>query len=117
MKINPWHKGLLVILVIGVALAFGPAPASATHFRIVMAANEYDFANRTYSGDTQQTAILALDTSTTSPISQVLTITAGTVLPVAAVVGVIFYELVNGDYWEMSNHSFNTLAVTLADKV
>jgi hypothetical protein len=91
------------------------APASATHFRIEMAANEYDFANKIYLGDSAQTAILPLDTTATAPVSQVLTITAGSVLPVAAVVGIVFYELVNGDYWEMSNHSYNTLAVTLAD--
>lgn len=93
------------------------APPSATHFKILMAANEYDFANKAYIGDVQQTAALPLDTTATISISQDLSISAGSILPVAAVVGIIFLELVNGDYWEMSNHSFNTMAVTLADKV
>jgi len=31
MKSNIWQKGLLVVLVVGVALAFGYTPASATH--------------------------------------------------------------------------------------
>jgi len=93
------------------------APPSATHFKIAMAANEYDFAAKAYLGDIVQTAALPLDTTPTTAINQDLSITAGSVLPVAAVIGIVFLELVNGDYWEMSNHSFNTMAVTLADKV
>src|ERR1700681_1485694 len=31
MKLNIWQRGLLVVLVVGVALVFGSIPASANH--------------------------------------------------------------------------------------
>jgi hypothetical protein len=57
MKLNKWQKGLLVVLVVGVALVFGTTPASATHDPFTaVAGNGYeadqchDFSKCGYNG-------------------------------------------------------------------
>jgi len=57
MKLNKWQKGLLVVLVVGMALAFGSTPASATHDPFTpVAGNGYeadqchDFSKCGYNG-------------------------------------------------------------------
>ena len=87
------------------------APASATHFKLVTAAGEIDFDNQVDNVDSIETATLPLDASPTVAINNVLSLTAGTTLPIVVIVGVLFYELVNGDYWEMGNHAYNTMSI------
>jgi hypothetical protein len=93
------------------------APTSTTHFKLFMSALEADFASGVYSTDAQETAILPWDTTATTAISQSLSFGAGSVEPLFAVLGVSFYKLVNGDYWEKANHQFNFLNLVVVDKV
>ena len=93
------------------------APPSTTHFKLTMGALEADFAEGVFVTDEQETAILPWDTTATTAISQALSVTAGTTLPLFAVLGVRYYKLVNGDYWEKCNHQFNFLNMVVADKV
>ena len=93
------------------------APEGATHFKIVSAGSEVDFAAETYNTDTQETAILPWDDTMTALINQVLTVTAGTVLPLFINVGVLFYEQVNGNYYPLKNNKFNPLGVVKVDHV
>lgn len=93
------------------------APPSATHFKLIMCALEADFATGMFNTDPEETAILHWDSSATTPISQDLSVTAGTVLPLFAVLGVEFYREVNGNYWEKSNHSFTFLNMVVVDQV
>ena len=55
------------------------APEGTTHFKIVSAGTEIDFATGTYNTDAQETAILPWDSTATALINQVLTLTAGSV--------------------------------------
>jgi len=57
MKLNNWQRGLLVVLVVGVVMAFGATPASATHDPFTaVAGNGYegdlchDFSKCGYNG-------------------------------------------------------------------
>ena len=87
------------------------APASATHYRIVTAAGAIDFDNQVSQVDSLETATLPLDANPTIAINNVLSLSAGTTLPIVVIVGVLFYELVNGEYWEMGNHAYNTMSI------
>jgi hypothetical protein len=44
MKIDSWQRGLLVMLIVGIALLFGSVPASATHdpFPLAPAGSPWD---------------------------------------------------------------------------
>src|ERR1700739_2929447 len=57
MKINPWDRGLLILLINGMSLVFGSAPSSATHDPFTaVAGNGYeadqchDFSKCGYNG-------------------------------------------------------------------
>jgi hypothetical protein len=93
------------------------APQGATHFKIVMAGSEVDFDAVTYNTDLQTTAILPFDSTATTSISQSLSVSAGTVLPLFAYIGIQWYEQVNGNYYILNNHRNNCLAVVKVDQV
>nr|BFF38529.1 hypothetical protein BACY1_03340 [Tenacibaculum mesophilum] len=100
--------------------AFSPtvriaAPAGTTHFQIVMGAAELDFANESSSFQNDETAILPLTSADTSAIALTASLSANSTLPVVQVVGVKFYQEVNGQMYDLKNGSYNALAVVIVD--
>ncbi|WP_010136509.1 hypothetical protein [Ochrovirga pacifica] len=93
------------------------APSGTTHFKIVTGVAELDFVNETFVFDNDETAILPYDSNDTAVIDLSATITANSTLPVVQVLGVEFYQEVNGEMYSLKNGSYNALAVKLADKV
>jgi len=93
------------------------APVGTTHFKLVFQGSEIDFSTKVVNADSQTTAILPWDGTATSVISQIATVTAGTILPLFMTIGVQFYELVNGNYYPLMNHSYNSLQVVNVDQV
>jgi hypothetical protein len=93
------------------------APEGTTHFKIVAAASEIDFVNKTFNTDSALTAALPWDNTATSPISQVLNLTAGGTLPMFGFVGVQFFESINGNYYPLKNNAYNPLGITKVDQV
>ncbi|EGV43605.1 hypothetical protein BZARG_2633 [Bizionia argentinensis JUB59] len=91
------------------------APIGSTHFSIVMGAAELDFVNETFVFETDATGILPYTAPDTAPIALNATLTANSVLPVIEVVGVAFYQEVNGDMYPLKNGAFNALSVALID--
>tara|TARA_B100000809_G_scaffold213192_1_gene217435 strand:+ start:7030 stop:7218 length:189 start_codon:yes stop_codon:yes gene_type:complete len=55
--------------------------------------------NETTTFETDTTAILPYDNANTAPIDLETTITAGSVLPVIVVLGIEFYQEVNGEMY------------------
>ncbi|WP_281980331.1 hypothetical protein [Tenacibaculum mesophilum] len=100
--------------------AFSPtvriaAPAGTTHFQIVMGAAELDFANESSSFENDETAILPLTSTDTAAIALTASLSANSTLPVVQVVGVKFYQEVNGQMYDLKNGSYNALAVAIVD--
>ena len=96
--------------------AFAPtlriaAPSGTTHFKVVMGATELDFENESFVFESDATAILPYDSANTSPIALSATITANSVLPVIQVLGVEFYQEVNGQMYALKNGAYNALSV------
>ncbi len=101
-------------------LAFSPtvriaAPAGTTHFKIVMGASELDFVNETSTFENDETAILPYSAADTAAISLSATITANSTLPVVQVLGVEFYQEVNGEMYALKNGVYNALSVVTID--
>lgn len=86
-------------------------PEGATHYQIVAAASEIDFANKTYNTDSSATATLPLDGTPSTPLNDVLSLTAGTTLPLFVYLQVIFYQQVNGVAYSLKNGAYNTMAI------
>ncbi len=100
--------------------AFSPtiriaAPAGTTHFKIVMGASELDFVNETSTFESDETAILPYSAANTAVIALSATITANSTLPVVQVLGIEFYQEVNGQMYALKNGAYNALSVVTID--
>ena len=100
--------------------AFSPtvriaAPAGTTHFKVVMGASELDFVNETSTFENDETAILPYTAANTAAIALSATITANSTLPVVQVLGVEFYQEVNGEMYALKNGAYNALSVVTID--
>ncbi len=100
--------------------AFSPtsriaAPAGTTHFKVVMGAAELDFENESSTFENDATAILPYAAADTVPIALTSTITANSTLPVVQVLGIEFYQEVNGQMYALKNGAYNALAAITID--
>jgi|SRR5690554_2386801 len=93
------------------------APTGTTHFSIVMGAAEVDFVNEAFVFEMDSTAILPYTAPDTAAIALNAALTANSVLPILEVVGVAFYQEVNGEMYPLKNGAFNALSVALVDTV
>lgn len=93
------------------------APAGTTHFKIVSGLAEIDFENEEFVFDSQETAILPWDAQATALINLLSTVTANSTLPLLQVLGVSFYQEVNGDMYPLKNGAYNSLSLIGVDQV
>lgn len=91
------------------------APGGTTHFKVVTGVAELDFVNENSVFDSDESSILPWDSSTTSVISMSATVTAASTLPLIQVVGVEFYQEVNGTMYPLKNGAFNALNIIAVD--
>jgi hypothetical protein len=92
------------------------APQGTTHFKIVSGGAEFDFDNLRYTVDVQESGILPWDNNPTALINLTNSVTANSRLPLMLVLGVQFYQQVNGIAYPLSNGGFNALSVVGVDK-
>jgi len=93
------------------------APAGTTHFKIVSGLAEVDFENEEFVFDSEETGILPWDAQDTALINLVSTVTANSTLPLLQVLGVSFYQEVNGDMYPLKNGAYNSLGLIGVDQV
>lgn len=87
------------------------APAGATHFKLVAGAAQVNFSASTSEVSTQSTGEMLID-ATPLPV-QLLTCTlpAGGADPVFLLLGIEFYQMVNGLPYSLKNGAFNALRI------
>jgi hypothetical protein len=91
------------------------APSGATHAKFVMAAAEVDFDAETFSVETENSSEVEIGNQTESAIALTATIPTGSTLPVFAVIGVEFFQEVNGNMYPLSNGAYNALQLHTVD--
>ena len=91
------------------------APSGTTHFKIISAGAEVDFEAETYVVETSETAVLPWNSTATAAINQINTVTAASTKPLFLVLGIEFYQEVNGQMYPLKNGAFNPLAVVKVD--
>ena len=89
------------------------APGGTTHFKIISAGAEIDFEEETFIVENSETAILPWDITPTAVISQVNAVTANSTKPLFLVLGVEFYQQINGQMYSLKNGAFNPLSVVI----
>ncbi|TAL49613.1 MAG: hypothetical protein EPN92_02640, partial [Chitinophagaceae bacterium] len=87
------------------------APAGTTHFKIVSAGAEIDFENGDYVNDFKTTAELPWDAAATANINLVNVVTANSTKPLFLLLGIEFFQEVNGAKYSLKNGAFNALAL------
>jgi hypothetical protein len=100
---------------LGIALdAFIPsrdiaAPDGTTHFKLVSAGAEIDFENETFNTDTNASAVLPLNHATVAAATLTHNVTANSTHPLFLVLGIQFFQQVNGVDYPLKNGAFNAL--------
>jgi hypothetical protein len=87
------------------------APSGATHFKIVSAGAEIDFENESYVADIQTTGDLPWDGNATAVINLVNAVTPNSTKVLFLLLGIEFYQHVNGVKYSLKNGAFNALAI------
>lgn len=91
------------------------APGGTTHFKVVTGAAELDFANEVSNFESAETAILPYDAANTAAINLAVALPAGSALPILQVVGIEFYQEVNGQMYSLKNGAYNALSIANVD--
>lgn len=91
------------------------APGGSTHFKIVSAGAEVDFENETFVVDSKATQILPWDANPTVNINLNNAVTANSTHPLFLMVGIEFYQEVNGQMYPLKNGAYNALAIADVD--
>ena len=87
------------------------APSGTSHYKIISAAAEIDFEAETFVVANSETAILPWDAVATVAVNHVNQVTAASTKPLFLVLGVEFFQQINGQMYALKNGAFNPLAV------
>lgn len=91
------------------------APVGATHYELVLGASSVDFLSKTYkqAAIAQPLGIVPLTSTAQTNVSQVATLPVAPAADdlVVAVLGVNYYQQLNGKYYPLNNNASNPLAV------
>lgn len=93
------------------------APAGATHFRINSAVASFDFETESYEVDSASSATLAWDGTATAPLTLTSNLTAASTGAILLVLGIEFFQEVNGTNYSLSNGAFNALTIVAVDQL
>jgi hypothetical protein len=93
------------------------APAGATHYKIVSAGAEIDFENEVTRSDLQESAILPLDNALSVDLLLTNNVTPNSTNVLFAILGIQFFQEVNGVKYPLKNGAFNALAIVGVDAV
>lgn len=93
------------------------APTGSTHFQLNSAGVEMDFENKDYIVQNSSTTVLPWNATATAAIALTNTVTPNSTKPLFLVLGIEFFQEVNGTMYPMKNGAFNALAIVAVSGV
>jgi hypothetical protein len=87
------------------------APAGATHFNLISGGSAVDFEDEVYAAATVENGILPIDGIATAAIALTSNVGAASTMPLFLVLGIVFYQEINGAKYILRNGSYNALAI------
>jgi len=87
------------------------APAEATHYQVISGGGEIDFEGNVYEVKTNISAVLPISSVNSTALEVSFTVTAATTHPLFVVLGLCFYQQVNGSHYPLKNGAYNALAL------
>jgi hypothetical protein len=92
-------------------------PSGATHFKITAAAASIDFENQEFEQKVTDSAVLPINGMPTAALNLVNSLTAASTHPLFLVLGIEFYQEVNGSSYPLKNGAFNALQIVKVEGV
>lgn len=92
-------------------------PSGATHFKVSSAGAAIDFEGQSFEQNSTNSAILALDGTATAVLNLVNNLTTNNSHPLFLVLGIEFYQEVNGTHYPLKNGAFNALQIVKVEGV
>lgn len=94
-----------------IALNMISAPSGATHFKLNSAGAAIDFENETYEVAINSSAELPWDNTATAVITLTNNVAANSTHPLFLVLGIEFFQSINGGMYPLKNGSFNPMSI------
>jgi hypothetical protein len=91
------------------------APEGATHYRMVCGGAAIDFEAETYTTDIEESAYQPWTAATAPALSLTANVTAASTHPLFLVVGIQFFQEVNGTYYALKSGEHNALSIVKVD--
>jgi len=91
------------------------APAGATHYRLVCAGAEIDFDTEAYKTDVKESIYLPLTATPAAALSLTATVPAASTHKLLMVLGLQFFQEVNGLYYALKSGEHNALSIVKVD--
>jgi hypothetical protein len=86
-------------------------PAGATHFKITAAGAAIDFEGQSFEQQVTDSTILPLEEKATAALNLVNSVTINSLHPLFVLLGIEFYQEVNGNQYPLKNGAFNALQI------
>ena len=91
-------------------------PDGATHFRLVSAGCELDFPKNEYVLATAKSDVFSTGNDPVRAFSLETNVTAASTFPIILVLGIRFYQLVNGKYLQLPGDKYNAMRLLKVDQ-
>ena len=93
------------------------APSGTTHYKLAMGAAELNFVNKAFVYNEMDLGIQPYDSFPILATTLTASVTPNSTLPVLTVMGIDFYQEVNGDFYSLNNGAFNALGVVEVSEI
>jgi len=87
------------------------APAEATHYQLMSGGGSLDFEEGTHDVKTETSAVLPLGSALSAALTMNLDVAPASTEPLFLVLGIAFYQAVNGSNYSLKNGAYNALAI------
>lgn len=87
------------------------SPAEATHYQVIGGGGELDFEAGRFAVKTDASPVLPIGPDPSDVLSLLFTVDANSTHPLFLVLGIVFYQAVNGNHYSLKNGAYNALAV------
>ena len=93
------------------------APKGATHFKLNSAGTAIDFENESYEVEVNSSTELPWDNTATAVLTLTNQLTANSTHPLFLVLGIEFFQSLNGGMYPLKNGTFNPMAIVKVNGV
>lgn len=93
------------------------APKGSTHYKIISAGVDIDFNKAVYITDSGSSDHLVWNSIASDSLELINSVTANSINPLLLVLGIEFFQYVNGSFYPLNNAGYNSLCIVKVNRV